>query len=293
MMLKKLFGKIFLYLKKQYIKFILSIFAFDRVERIKKSKNDFLVRHENSINDSRLEHFKNTCDEWYSNVTKKEFLLLEDMLSKFSYYDKNKLYNHFFCSYKKICNSEKKLYVALKYEDNWDSSINHLFNMSLLLPIKHVVLNSIDEYIKDRNIDYDGIVIFDDIAGSGETFNSFLDTNKHIIKDKQVIYIIGYSTKRALQEINKRKNEFNIRLYVLYVEKNKCNNIKLLKELSKNRKIKKYLGYKNSEALAAFYSNTPNNTYGIFWYENTDNDNYIKAIFPRNTKHCKKFAFHY
>ena len=38
------------------------------------------------------------------------------------------------------------------------------------------------------------------------------------------------------------------------------------------------LGYKNTEALVAFYNNTPNNTLPIFWTDVEDN----KALFPRN-----------
>ena len=63
----------------------------------------------------------------------------------------------------------------------------------------------------------------------------------------------------------------------------------LIKRRSKKLNIpKKYcLGKYESESLVSFYNDTPNNTFGLFWY---DSDKYF-SIFPRefeNTEGLKR-----
>lgn len=275
---------------------IKSIQNFDRAQRIDESIQNFINRHQTAINDDRIKYFKNKCKAWYGDTINQDFLLLEDMLSKFIYYDKIKLYEHFIYVYNLIKpNNERTLYLALNDEDkeSWDSSKNHLFNMSLLIPVKYYTLHSLHNYITKNNIEFDNIIIFDDIAGSGSTFSCFIENNHKILTGKKIFYIIGYITQIAKKNLSKYNELLDIYVYAHYEERNKCTNKELLEKISYKRGIKQYLGFNNSEALVAFYSNTPNNTYGIFWFESAKESEFVPSIFPRNTKHAKKFDFHY
>jgi len=94
--------------------------------------------------------------------------------------------------------------------------------------------------------------------------------------------------QRAIERIDKYSKEANLDIHILY---NKCadkvfkNTGDFGKKKSEFRKLsmeygissRNVLGYNNTEALTAFYNNTPNNTLGIFG-QDTDTR---KALFPR------------
>lgn len=130
------------------------------------------------------------------------------------------------------------------------------------------------------------IIFIDDFSGTGDSFIKYLEKDIDIYKNKHLILIVVAIMKKAVTNINEfaKRHSFKIdflkkdemdKIFTEDTINEKENLIKKSKKLEINDNY--ILGYEESESLLAFYNNTPNNTFGIFWFKTDHN----KVIFPR------------
>ena len=162
----------------------------------------------------------------------------------------------------------------------------------------HAKLEVTKQNIKnlDKN-EIKAIILFDDIMGSGEQFDTYIQSIKEEAKDFLFIYCPLVAHKDGLKLIAD-KNYQNILILPVEIIDEKysffhnCFSPKIaenidMKELEifyidfikKNTKLKKDLLGKDNQALCYIFDMaTPNNTLPIFWY---DEENKWNRIFPR------------
>lgn len=245
--------------------------------------------------DPRVKYFIDNKADFYKDLTGKMKDLIDSFLKDFDYYshksvniEYKQLHYHLLKAYGiDICNS---IITVLKSQDN-------TYNSSYYTVGEYMIINNISEDLVYPDIRdcfdillwevAENVIFIDDFCGTGDTFCDYVNIIKSDLGNKKVFYIVVHAMQQGIDRIKEfcDINSINIQVICNHIsEPVFCNNdYKSYKaefeRMSKERNIyKKYIfGYKHSEALVAFYRNTPNNTLGIFWYDSDKN----KSIFPR------------
>ncbi|GAA0435403.1 hypothetical protein GCM10008983_09980 [Lentibacillus halophilus] len=176
-----------------------------------------------------------------------------------------------------------------------DSSNTMLEEFKICNEISGDFTHSLSALTKSALNRIDNIVIFDDIIGSGNTLIKFLTSHaEKIVTTGVKIYVFCLVIlESALEQVNcflERENiNAEIKYYTIQPKAFKENYIfggeantkqQRFKDYKRFKKMHNILGYENSQALVAFYRNTPNNTLSAFWWLS---DNW-KGLFPRNNR---------
>lgn len=186
--------------------------------------------------------------------------------------------------------NENTIYCVLEDKDGrLNSGYEYLIEYRNLNKLsKYLVYPQLSRVSCEVLLSIQNIVYVDDFCGTGNTFINYLEKEKKRIEGKHVYYLVIHIMQQAIERIDKYSKEANLDIHILY---NKCadkvfkNTGDFGEKKSEFRKLsmeygissRNVLGYNNTEALTAFYNNTPNNTLGIFWQ-----DTYTrKALFPR------------
>jgi hypothetical protein len=245
--------------------------------------------------DKRIAFFCNTFDDWISQISEKSQISVIQLLQNFNYYSHS------------LINKQLKL-AHLQLIDKLNSSFEYtifthmprtdgLQNSSIFYLVEYNLMNSVDRNLNvmiDINCitlsewqNIKNIVIIDDILGSGKTLIDFLLKYKEVFSGKKVFFITIHAQVEAKYKVIEFCKESNISIDILYYkEQQKAFDLDFSEEQKQiiinesntlNIPKNSILGFKGSEALVAFYDNTPNNTLGIFCINTCLN----KAIFPR------------
>lgn len=246
--------------------------------------------------DDRIQYFKDHFDEFNNSLTEELGDCMDLLMKKLDYY-----------SHKSINQEYKRLHTRLleEYDLNLDDTIftvlksqRNTFNSSYEYMIEYKLINNInkhciipelsDWYDKENWNNINNIVFIDDFCGSGKTFCDYIETIKDKLLCKILFYVVVHIMEDGLDEINKYAKQNKINIIIV------CNNIKRAafssdKNLEEKKDVfekecrKKYIskkdifGYEQTEALVAFFENTPNNTIGILRKDTGKN----RALFPR------------
>jgi hypoxanthine phosphoribosyltransferase len=152
----------------------------------------------------------------------------------------------------------------------------------------------------------DNYIFVDDMIGTGETMEKFLmkfmsnfpKTELRSIGDVQIYLFVLEACEHGVDRLVSFCEENRLKLNIISEKENyhpkafKPNYLFSQKESAANQAVihdyekisirSRYpLGYEQSEALMAFYHNTPNNTISSFWHESS----HWQALFPRNKHH--------
>lgn len=252
--------------------------------------------------DEKTQHFGNKLGKYVSQLgdNKEVGEILLKLTERFEYYSRARM-EHLFKEFNSIVNNklmlntDKTIYSIIEDKEKLSSSSTFLE--------EYRIVNGIDSYYGARlchltkeDCNYiDNIVFIDDIIGSGKTVIDFLTENIVLLKKVRIIIIciviMNEAKKNMLEfiEVNKLNctilssaecdkafkpgNVFNVDEYKQKEQELRKFEIDLWK-----RKSDYILGLNDSQALVAFFRNTPNNTISSFWFENEN----WKALFPRN-----------
>lgn len=170
------------------------------------------------------------------------------------------------------------------------------FKGSRLLPYRDSIINDI-KYAED----YKTLIFIDDISGTGGTVRKFIKFHYESMKNKKVIFLFLTVTQQAINEFINLKREYNEAeiefLYCLELEKISAINIlstdeyNLLFSIEERlwgKKNKNILGFKQSELLALYSHNIPNNTVSSFWYYSEEKPEKWNRLFTRITAPNRK-----
>lgn len=246
--------------------------------------------------DDRISRFQNIFNDFIKQFDLKEKDIILDLLDNFKYYSHinvnlylKEIYNKLSSEYKDMSDNNT-IYTFIKKDSGIaNSSLDYFSEFTNINNINKNI--RIEDYtriinvIKNTNfIKY--IIFIDDFSGTGDSFIKYLKKDIDIYKNKHLILIVVTIMKKAVTNINEfaKRHSFKID----FLKKDEMDKIftedTINEKESFMKKSKKLeinddyiLGYEETESLVAFYNNTPNNTFGIFWFETDHN----KAIFPR------------
>lgn len=243
--------------------------------------------------DKRLEEALNMYDEWSRDFDDEQKHMMSRLLEDFNYYTLRKVNSILQLLHKEavekyeISNQDTVVSVVRKKRGLFGSSslywLNYIYSSGMS---EEIFYDTLDEIGIDEWINIKKVVFIDDCSGSGETFIKFMKRQRQSFVGKEIILITIEMMEAAKNSIENYAINNGLKIHVMcYNLKEKAlhkfskEEVNMFVTLSEKRNIESdYVkGYNSTEALMAFYNNTPNNTLGIFWAPTSDN----KPIFPR------------
>ena len=212
-------------------------------------------------------------------------LCVKKLFKQYSEYNTNWLKNSRFFEVKKKDNCV----------NNSDSFFLDFWRINEILPYcKTDIKKTIEENQKIQQI-----TIVDDFAGTGKTIKDYLTKVLEEYPDlrkKEIVILLLACTNLAEQALLDFSCSAKLQLHIIYEKKYDkvfvANSITTQEEVEENKRnylsicneygLEWALGRDATEALIAFYYNTPNNTLGIFWEEIKSEDGVsFKGLRPR------------
>lgn len=248
--------------------------------------------------DERVEYALENIEDWTSGLDEEDDEIISELLNRFRYYSKAKVrtiikeLNQRMINKYGVSNADSLISVVRKSDGKINSSHEYwLKHREISQLSKDLYYDSLLDIPDKYWGNIKKIVFVDDCSGTGSQFTDFLErveksfiNSKKTLKGKTIILLAVHIIEDALAYIQDyaAKHGLNIQVEYYWCERkafhnSPSNKIKRFIEISNTRAVKNVRGYKNAEALMAFYNNSPNDTLGLFWC-NTDNN---KAIFPR------------
>lgn len=256
--------------------------------------------------DKNTENFLDKTKNWLNPIDKAHQEIFLKLLSHFNYYTMQSIYDIFRELYEKrikeIDNYANSIYLPMLTPEG---RLNHSFDMiscfqnannidKICFPV------DIETVIREYPLEKISNVFFiDDMIGSGNTLEKSLDyiINKYgILFKKNIFIILIEACEDGLEIIEKINQKYGIAINILFWNLHKkafkeeyifnskdCKSVKEIcshyENIVTNYNQNFVLGYNCSEALMAFYYNTPNNTLSTFWHNNKNID--WSPLFPR------------
>ena len=247
---------------------------------------------ENELDD-RINFAMDKFDDWIKDFDEEEKDILCKILEKFNYYplgNINKLIKELSDESRKVfgvSNDDSVISVVRKADGKLNSSHDYCQIHRLVSGLnKKIYYDSLDNINENDWENIKNVVFVDDCSGTGNQFVEFLKRQKKSMVGKCIILIAIEIVEDAKVYIDNYAKKHGIDIHIIaYSVKKKA--FKTASDMEKNKfiemsqKVKidnKYiLGFKNAEALMAFYNNSPNDTLGLFWFPSDENN----PIFPR------------
>ena len=256
--------------------------------------------------DDRIQKARDNLEKFFSNISDiEDRVIVDKLIENFEYYSNYKINKFLKELYEKLIEInegiEDTIFAFIRSDTGISNSSNdYWYEFKQLNKIeKYKCLTGIEFYNNLNEIK--NIVFIDDFSGTGNSFIKEIEKNNNILKNKKVYFLTVVIMTDAIKKINEKAEEYNFEFYSISIKnmdkilekkifenskkeiyKNNEEVEKRLKKLSEKLGISKdVMGYKETQALVAFYNNTPNNTLGIFWKDTPKN----KSLFPREKRH--------
>lgn len=247
--------------------------------------------------DERLSNFDGSFCEWLKQIPEKNRDTVLVLIENMEYYPHEVTNSwlkklHIQLLQKDNVTDDNTIYVFIKSKDGATNSSNDYWTEYKLINQinKNICIEDMNSLSSDQFLHIDNIVFIDDFSGSGKSFIDELSKEPSRYIGKNIYFITINIMRNAMETIKKYGEDNNLNIILLSAfEQGKAFERNLfidndaakqeIETISKDFKIpsNQILGYKKSEALIAFYNNTPNNTLGFIRY---DTESY-KSIFPR------------
>lgn len=245
--------------------------------------------------DDRVQSFSDNYDSWTALFPAEVADMIASMVAHFDYYshaDVNQMLRELHSQFLRMSNLNDcdALHIYLKKRDGHiNSSSDYWHDYRLCNSIDagfctdDIECISADEWSHIQNI-----VIVDDCCGTGSSLEKFISSSNRQFTDKTIYYLVLHSLASADKKLKKIEQIYNVKIVLIFINKrdkatkqisaSESDIAKLISVSSSLGIPRKYhLGFERSEALMAFYNNTPNNTIGLFWFSADD----YHAPFPR------------
>ncbi len=267
--------------------------------------------------DEKTKNLLEKTQEWIIPIKNDEHKnIFFTLLNKFNYYSREAIYNIFRNLHKKIeefdPECENTLFLPLISPEG---RLNHSYDMLSCYQIAtglDKMCFPTDIYQVEDSYPLDiinNIVLIDDMTGTGTTIKEsikfMINRFRNVFKNKKIHLVILEGSEEGIESIKKLKDESGYDINIIcsntfkkaftpdYIfantEFDEARDIVLSyeKEITNNKK-KFLLGYEQSEALMAFYYDTPNNTLSSFWFTNKEKK--WTPLFPRNENFGPKWT---
>ena len=232
---------------------------------------------------------------WVKEMSDPLARIVNSLLSEFDYYSHQVVNQKLKMLHQELGKTsnesfENTIYCVLENKDGRiNSGYEYLLEYKYLNSLsKYVVYPHLNELSEVIWSNVRNIVFVDDFCGTGKTFTDYIEKFKDRVKGKHIYYLVVHIMQRAVARIKEYGERNNLNIHIIYytcTPKAFERDAKLVDKKTEFKKLsieygvspKNVLGYNNTEALVAFYNNTPNNTLEIFWQDTDKN----KALFPR------------
>lgn len=246
--------------------------------------------------DDRTRYFEEKLPNSMDHMSSEMQGLFLEFLSRFNYYSHgitNSYLKELHASIMAIegLDLDNSIFSVLKSQKkNLNSSYEYLIEYKLMNDLsKYFCIPELTDLEEEAWENISNIVLIDDFCGSGNTFTDFVDEYKEIIHGKRIIYAVIHCMEKAWDAIREYADKENLDIQVISIKQEKaafeqnkdiCDKREVFSQESVKLGLKKdtdVYGYELTEALVAFYNDTPNNTLGVFWKDTEHNI----AVFPR------------
>lgn len=263
------------------------------------SKEDYINKWKGEFDiDKRIQNVSDNFETWFSQIPEKDKPIVKILLKNFDYYSRqttNKWLTHLHTQLMSCENvtDDNTIFAFIKSGDGISNSSNDYWT-------EYKSINEVNSNICYENMDkidasdwpfITNVVFIDDFSGSGKSFIDELKNHPQRYVNKTVYFIAVDIMFSAVQKIKKYGEDERINIVLLVAikqmkafERSLFNDDEKAKlqvvEMSNELKIPTghHLGFQNTQALLAFYNNTPNNTLGFIRYDVPDG---YKSLFPR------------
>lgn len=256
--------------------------------------------------DMKTENFHIKISKWLEPIDDEyEESILIKLLKNFNYYTRYRISEILIDLHSSYMNEEKNddysIYTSIKSKNGHVNSsqeliidyknINNINSKSVIDDLKSIINRdkSVCSMIKC-------VVFVDDVIGTGKTVIDYLKGFIEFLKGKKVFLLVLEVSEFGYYKVLEfgKQNGINIKIKYFNMHKkaflqdyifDKDNALKARTIVEKretllwNNKLDYVLGFKESELLLAFCSNTPNNTLSSFWYKNEELN--WNPLFPR------------
>lgn len=255
--------------------------------------------------DERLSYFYDNFETWISQIPSKYHSVVLTLVQNLEYYS-HKTTNQWLKELhrqlieRSNVTEDNTIYAFIKSKHGKTNSSNDYWTEYKLINRinKNTCIENMD-LLEEEDFQYiDNIVFIDDFSGSGKSFIDELKKHPERYKSKAIYFVVINAMYKALEEIQKYAEENELEIVVLSAFKqekaferslfeNDDSAKNMIVEMSKDLQIPKNdrLGFDKSQALVAFYNNTPNNTLGFIRYDTED----YKSIFPRKDEYIPEW----
>lgn len=246
--------------------------------------------------DERMEYALTAYEEWSKNLNNTQKKQLAKLIEGFQYYSSKRIDSILSNLHKQavtryaISNNDTVVSVVRKKNGMLGSSSDYWLRYQLASGMsKRIFYDTLDEIGRIEWENISKVVFVDDCSGSGETFIKFLGRQKQDFSGKLIILLTIEMMKEAERVIKDFAKTNGLWIECIYYNLQdkalkvfSSTEVDEFVQLSQSREINKneIKGYKFSEALMAFYNNTPNNTLGIFRCTTPKNT----PLFPRKNE---------
>ncbi len=257
-------------------------------------KTSCLERWQNQ--DDRTKYFEEHLSNSIEHMSSEMQELFLEFLSRFDYYSHRNTNSYLTELHSIIMETEgvdtgNSIFSVLKSQKkNLNSSYEYLLEYKLMNDLsKYSCIPELTDLEEEDLENISNIVLIDDFCGSGKTFIDFVDEYKEIIRNRRIIYAVIHCMEKAWDAIREYADKEKLDIQVISIHQEKaafeqneklCDKREVFSQESAKLDLKKdteVYGFDLTEALVAFYNDTPNNTLGVFWKDTEHNI----AVFPR------------
>lgn len=254
-------------------------------------------RRDEDVLDDRLTQFVERFDNFNQQISPEHMPTVYTLVEHIEYYSHKytnsclkKLHNLLLEG--RDISDDNTIYVFIKSKDGQSNSSNDYWTeyKAINKINKHICIENMDVFDREDWKHIINIVFIDDFSGSGKSFIDELNKTPARYSGKNVFFITINTMFAAKEAINKYCSEMQINIVLISAEQqrkafeqelfpdNKKAELEIY-EMSKSLIIpEEYIfGFNQSQALAVFYNNTPNNTLGFIWFDNSK----CLSLFPR------------
>lgn len=255
--------------------------------------------------DERIAEAIDVYDEWKAEMSESQKVQVGKLIKEFHYYTSKRINNILAILHNEaverfgISTKDTVISVVRKKDGKLGSSSEYWLRYKYACGMSSIFYDSLDDIQDNDWKNILKVVFVDDCSGTGETFIKFLKRQKKDLRDKLILLITIEMMKTAQIAIEDyaKKNMLNVQM-INYSQQEKALStfseleVNSFVELSDSKNIpENYIkGFNTTEALMAFYNNTPNNTLGIFWCPTEHNTPIFRRQFPEEAgwKRCKE-----
>lgn len=245
--------------------------------------------------DSRCSDFMRHYAGWIESLPEEMRSEAKNHLREFQYFSHKKSNDHLIALFKKInkCeywNSDEAVFTYIPKKGGIANSSFDLlteFRMLNSIPSECIIVDhqELKQVVAQK---VSTIIFVDDFCGSGSSFIKYIENSGNVFSSTRLVYAVICGMTEGLASVVKELSHLAadvrtvsiVEMEAYYGSENPPGKV-ITKKCSGMLGIgdKFALGFNESQALVAFYENTPNNTLGYIW--KCPKEGTYRPIFPR------------